>query len=79
MGNSSARADSKNADSKNRKLKAIRNGDSVRIRGEVFRVDSVLPLEGTRNISLELQAPDGGSVTFIGLPEAKVQLPARAS
>ena len=61
------------------KLKAIKNGDNVRINGEVFRVSSVEPQEGSRNISLELQAHDGGSVTFIGLPKAKVQLAARVS
>ncbi|MGA8790328.1 MAG: hypothetical protein WB535_15405 [Paenarthrobacter sp.] len=68
-----------NADGRNKKLKAIRHGDSVRISGEVFRVGSVQPLEGSRNISLELQGHDGGSVTFIGLPGAKVQLAERAS
>ncbi|WP_043471533.1 hypothetical protein [Arthrobacter sp. Rue61a] len=63
----------------NTKLKTIRNGDSVRISGEVFLVDSIEPQEGSRSIRLELTAPDGGSVTFIGLPKAKVQLAARAS
>ncbi len=64
---------------RNTKLKSIRNGDSVQINGEVFQVRAVEPQEGSRNISLELQAHDGGSVTFIGLPKAKVHLAARAS
>lgn len=64
---------------RSKKLKAIKNGDSVRISGEVFQVNSVEPLAGSRNISLELRGLDGGSVTFIGLPKAKVQLAARAS
>ncbi|WP_159708384.1 hypothetical protein [Arthrobacter sp. 18067] len=66
-------------ETQDKKLKAIRNGDSVRIRGEVFRVNSVEPQEGSRNIRLELKGPDGGSVTFIGLPKTRVQLAARAS
>ncbi|MFW0775347.1 hypothetical protein ACLRGI_19540 [Paenarthrobacter nitroguajacolicus] len=64
---------------KSKKLKAIKNGDSVRISGEVFQVDSVEPHEDSPNIRLELKGLDGGSVTFIGLPKAKVQLAARAS
>jgi hypothetical protein len=64
---------------KSKKLKAIKNGDSVRISGEVFQVNSVEPQDGSRNIRLELEGLDGGSVTFIGLPKAKVQLAARAS
>ncbi|PRB42049.1 hypothetical protein CQ020_13145 [Arthrobacter sp. MYb23] len=64
---------------RNAKLKSIKNGDTVQINGEVFQVRAVEPQEGSRNISLELQAHDGGSVTFIGLPKAKVQLAARAS
>jgi len=63
----------------NAKLKAIRNGDSVRISGEVFHVDSIEPQAGSRNIRLELTAPDGGSVTLIGRPKARMQLTARAS
>ena len=62
-----------------KKLKAIRNGDSVRISGEVFQVSSVAPVKGSRNISLELEGHDGGSVTLIGLPKSRVQLAARAS
>ncbi|MCD4849526.1 hypothetical protein LN996_01740 [Arthrobacter sp. AK01] len=61
------------------KLKSIKNGDTVQIQGEIFQVSAVLPQDGSRNISLELQAHDGGSVTFIGLPKARVQLAARAS
>ncbi|WP_090822767.1 hypothetical protein [Arthrobacter sp. yr096] len=61
------------------KLKSIKNGDSVQINGEVFRVSAVQPQEGSRSITLELQAHDGGSVTLIGLPKARVQLAARAS
>ncbi|WP_256870747.1 hypothetical protein [Paenarthrobacter nitroguajacolicus] len=64
---------------RSKKLKAIKNGDSVQISGEVFLVNSVEPQDGSRNISLELEGLDGGSVTFIGLPKAKVQLAARAS
>ncbi|MFK0039904.1 hypothetical protein ACIQTW_08675 [Paenarthrobacter sp. NPDC090517] len=64
---------------RSKKLKAIKNGDSVRISGEVFQVNSVAPQDGSRNIRLELEGLDGGSVTFIGLPKAKVQLAARAS
>ncbi|WP_024818375.1 hypothetical protein [Arthrobacter sp. 31Y] len=64
---------------RNTKLKSIRNGDAVQINGEVFQVRAVASQEGSRNISLELQAHDGGSVTFIGLPKAKVQLAARVS
>lgn len=59
---------------RNKKLKAIKNGDTVRISGEVFQVSSVEPRNGSRNITLELEGPDGGSVTFIGLPKAKVRL-----
>lgn len=64
---------------KNTKLKTIKNGDTVEIRGEVFRVSSVQPEKDSRNIRLELQGHDGGSVTFIGLRKARVQLAARAS
>ncbi|WP_237715800.1 hypothetical protein [Arthrobacter sp. M2012083] len=64
---------------RSKKLKAIKNGDSVRISGEVFQVNSVEPQEGSRSIRLVLKGLDGGSVTFIGLPKAKVQLAARAS
>jgi hypothetical protein len=64
---------------RSKKLKAIKNGDSVRISGEVFQVNSVEPQDGSRNISLELEGLDGGLVTLIGLPKAKVQLAARAS
>ncbi|MCT9870953.1 hypothetical protein [Paenarthrobacter aurescens] len=67
------------AEIRHKKLKTIKGGDSVRISGEVFQVNSVEPQEGSRNIRLELRGPDGGSVTFIGLPKAKVQLAARAS
>ncbi|MDR6989859.1 hypothetical protein J2Y66_004376 [Paenarthrobacter nitroguajacolicus] len=63
----------------NKKLKTIKTGDSVRISGELFRVDSVQSLEDSPNISLELLGLDGGSVTFIGLPKARVELAARAS
>ena len=64
---------------RNAKLKSIRNGDTSGSAVRFFRSDAVEPQEGSRNISLELQAHDGGSVTFIGLPKAKVQLAARAS
>lgn len=66
-------------DMRSKKLKAIKNGDTVRISGEVFQVDSIEPQEGSRNIRLELTAPDGGSVTLIGRPKARMQLTARAS
>jgi hypothetical protein len=66
-------------DVQQKKLKAIKDGDNVRIGGEVFQVNAVKPQEGSRNIKLELKGHDGGSVTFIGLPKAKVQLAARAS
>ncbi|MBT2586869.1 hypothetical protein [Arthrobacter sp. ISL-95] len=66
-------------DVQQKKLKAIKGGDNVRISGEVFQVNSVESQEGSRNITLELKGHDGGSVTFIGLPKAKVQLAARAS
>jgi hypothetical protein len=66
-------------DASKTKLKAIKHGDNVKIRGEVFRVSAVQPAEGSPNITLELQGHDGGSVTLIGLPKAKVQLAARAS
>lgn len=59
-----------------RKLKAVRDGDSVEIHGEVFRVSSVQPEEGTRNIRMELQANDGGTLTLIGVPRAQVHVPA---
>ncbi|GAA3285505.1 hypothetical protein [Paenarthrobacter aurescens] len=62
-----------------KKLKAIKGGDNVRIGGEVFQVRAVMPQDGSRNIGLELQAHDGGSVTLIGLPTARLQLTARAS
>ncbi|WP_458108380.1 hypothetical protein M1D51_02350 [Arthrobacter sp. R3-55] len=66
-------------DMPHKKLKAIKGGDNVRIGGEIFQVSSVEPQEGSRNISLVLEGHDGGSVTFIGLPKAKMQLAARAS
>lgn len=62
-----------------KKLKGIKNGDTVQIKGEDFRVNSVEPQKDSQSIRLELQGPDGGSVTFIGLPKARVQLAARAS
>jgi hypothetical protein len=58
-----------------RKLKTVRDGDRVEIHGEVFRVSSVQPEEGTRNIRVELQANDGGTLTLIGVPRAQVHLP----
>ncbi|TQS93200.1 hypothetical protein EU811_06785 [Arthrobacter sp. TS-15] len=66
-------------DMRSKKLKAIKNGDSVRISDEVFQVNSVEPEEGSRNIKLELEGLDGGSVTLIGRPKARMQLTARAS
>ncbi|MGO4249562.1 hypothetical protein AB4Y87_20295 [Paenarthrobacter sp. RAF54_2] len=60
----------------NRKLKSVRDGDRVEIHGEVFRVSSVQPEEGTRNIRLELEANDGGTLTLIGVPRAQVHVPA---
>ncbi|MEV7663234.1 hypothetical protein [Paenarthrobacter sp. NPDC089316] len=63
---------------KNTKLKAIKNGDKVEISGEVFRVSSVQPETDSRNIKLELQGRDGGSVTLIGLPKARVELAAKS-
>ncbi|MFC8039968.1 hypothetical protein ACFUOZ_11495 [Paenarthrobacter sp. NPDC057355] len=65
--------------SKDTKLKTVRNGDRLRIGGEVFRVSTVEPQPETRNISLELQGNDGGSVTLIGLPKTRVELAANAS
>ncbi|MBM7794633.1 hypothetical protein [Paenarthrobacter ilicis] len=62
-----------------KKLKAVKGGDSLRIGGQTFRVNSVEPQEGSGNIRLELEGRDGGSVTFIGLPKAKVHLAAQAS
>ncbi|MGJ3191704.1 hypothetical protein [Paenarthrobacter sp. FR1] len=62
-----------------KKLKGIKNGDTVQIKGQDFRVNSVESNKGSRSVRLELQGPDGGSVTFIGLPKARVQLAARAS
>ena len=59
-----------------RKLKTVRDGDRVEIHGEVFRVSSVQPEEGTRNIRVELQANDGGTLTLIGVPRAQVHVPA---
>ncbi|WP_311213943.1 MULTISPECIES: hypothetical protein [unclassified Arthrobacter] len=67
------------AEMQHKKLKTIKGGDNVWIGGEIFQVNSVEPQDGSRSISLELQGHDGGSVTFIGLPKAKVQLAARAS
>lgn len=67
------------AEAQNKKLKSIKNGDSVKISGEVFQVRAVVPQDGSRNIGLELQALDGGSVTLIGRPTARMQLTARAS
>jgi hypothetical protein len=64
---------------KGKKLKAIKNGDSVLISGENFHVNSVEPQIGSHNITLELEGPDGGLVTIIGLPKARLQLAARAS
>ncbi|MCR1161466.1 hypothetical protein NEK97_08350 [Paenarthrobacter sp. UW852] len=62
------------ADAVTTKLKAIKHGDSVKIRSEVFRVRSVQSTGDSSNITLELQGPDGGSVTFIGLPKARLEL-----
>lgn len=62
-----------------KKLKSIKNGDTLQIKGEDFRVNSVESQKDSRSIRLELQGPDGGSVTFIGLPKARVQLAGRAS
>lgn len=46
---------------RSKKLKAIKNGDSVRISGEVFQVNSVEPpQDGSRNISLELEGSTAG-------------------
>ncbi|WP_416418570.1 hypothetical protein [Paenarthrobacter aromaticivorans] len=59
-----------------RKLKSVRDGDRVEIHGEVFRVSSVQPEGGTRNIRVELQAKDGGTLTLIGVPRAEVHVPA---
>ncbi|MBU8868972.1 hypothetical protein [Paenarthrobacter aromaticivorans] len=59
-----------------RKLKSVRDGDRVEIHGEVFRVSSVQPEDGTRNIRVELQANDGGTLTLIGVPRAEVHVPA---
>jgi len=67
------------AEVQHKKLKTIKGGDNVRIGGEIFQVNSVEPQENSRNITLELKGPDGGSVTFIGLPKAKVELAARGS
>jgi hypothetical protein len=61
------------------KLKNIKNGDEVEIRGEVFHVSAVERQDETRNIRLELQGHDGGSVTLIGGHKARVKLAARAS
>jgi len=64
---------------KDKKLKTVRNGDRLRIGGEVFRVSSVEPQEDSPNIRLELQGHDGGSVTLIGLPKTRVVLAAKPS
>ncbi|WP_284978199.1 hypothetical protein [Arthrobacter sp. fls2-241-R2A-200] len=61
---------------RNKKLKSIKNGDRVAIRGEVFQVSSVRPQADSQNIQLELQGNDGGSVTVIGVPGARVSLAA---
>ncbi|MDD7835010.1 MULTISPECIES: hypothetical protein [Paenarthrobacter] len=63
--------------SKDTKLKTVRNGDRLRIGGEVFEVSAVEPQTDTHNIRLELQGHDGGLVTLIGLPKTRVELAAK--
>ena len=64
---------------KDKKLKAVRSGDHVRIGGELFQVSSVEPQADSPNIRLELQGHDGGSVTLIGLPKTRVELALKAT
>lgn len=60
-----------------RKVKSIKDGDAVEINGSVFRVDAVRAMEKNRGYQLELQAPDGGLVTFIGVPGARLRVASR--
>jgi len=58
---------------KDKKLKAVKSGDRLRIGGEVFQVSTVEPQEDSPNIRLELQGHDGVSVTLIGLRKTRVE------
>ncbi|MFI2565847.1 hypothetical protein [Paenarthrobacter sp. NPDC018779] len=62
---------------KYKKLKSVKNGDSVEIRGEVFSVTSAARDQDSLSIRLDLQDHDGGTVTLIGVPGAQIRLPSQ--
>lgn len=64
----------KKMNAKYKKLKALKDGDAVEINGSVFHVGAVRTMEKARGFQLELQAPDGGLVTLIGVPGARLRL-----
>ncbi|MFF1830393.1 hypothetical protein [Paenarthrobacter sp. NPDC058040] len=59
---------------KYRKLKSVKGGDSLEIRGEVFRVTSAEPDAETHSVRLDLEDHDGGILTLIGVPGAQVRM-----
>lgn len=57
-----------------KKLKSIQDGDNVEINGTAFHVGAVHAMDKGRSFQMELQASDGGLVTFIGVPGVKLRV-----